>query len=125
MPTHPSARLGRPANHALAEHWRQRLQRFERSDLPVVAFCAQEGISTPSFYAWRKRLRPAPAAQTARPEQTTADVPRLVPVRIANAPTPAPAVELVLPGGVLLRLPSDCDLNFVRSLVQTLGSRSC
>src|SRR5271163_3063255 len=117
--------MGRPADPTLLERWRQRLQRFERSDLSVVAFCAREGISVPSFYAWRKRLRPAQAAGRPRPDQTTADLPRFVPVRIANPPIPEKPVELLLPGGVLLRLPAGCDLNFVRSLVQTLGSSPC
>jgi hypothetical protein len=122
MPTQPSVRLGRPADPALLERWRQRLLRFDRSDLSVVAFCAHEAISVPSFYGWRKRLRPQ---QSARPTQTAADLPRLVPIRIATSTTPATPVELLLPGGVLLRLPTGCDLNFVRSLVQTLGSRPC
>jgi hypothetical protein len=122
MPTQPSVRLGRPADPALLERWRQRLLRFDRSDLSVVAFCAHEGISAPSFYGWRKRLRPQ---QAARSTQTTADLPRLVPIHLTTPTTPATPVELLLPGGVLLRLPAGCDLNFVRSLVQTLGSRPC
>jgi hypothetical protein len=37
---------------------------------------------------------------------------------------PAP-VELVLPGGVVLRLAPGCDLDFVRTLVAALGGRPC
>lgn len=36
--------------------WRRRMERFGRSDLTVVAFCGEEGVSAPSFYQWRRRL---------------------------------------------------------------------
>ncbi|MEY6431310.1 IS66 family insertion sequence element accessory protein TnpB [Thioalkalicoccus limnaeus] len=36
--------------------WQALLERAERSRLSTVAFCAAEGISTASFYLWRKRL---------------------------------------------------------------------
>src|SRR5262245_7241702 len=57
MPTTSAARPGRRPDPAREDLWRQRLQRFERSGLSAVTFCAQEGVSAPSFYAWRRRLR--------------------------------------------------------------------
>lgn len=36
--------------------WRERLERFSRSGLTVGRFCAGEGVSSASFYNWRKRL---------------------------------------------------------------------
>lgn len=36
--------------------WRERLTRFARAGTSIVQFCLDEGVSTPSFYAWRKRL---------------------------------------------------------------------
>jgi hypothetical protein len=32
------------------------IERAERSPLSVRAFCAAQGVSTASFYLWRKRL---------------------------------------------------------------------
>ena len=122
MPAPSSGRPGRRPDPALHELWRQRLQRFQRSGLTAVAFCAKEGVSPPSFYAWRRRLRLPPAEQADRPTPAPLETARLVPVRLLAAPAP---VELVLPGGAVLRLAPGCDLAFVRDLVATLGGRPC
>ena len=37
--------------------WRDRLRRFECSDLTVAAFCDWEGVSQAAFYVWRKKLQ--------------------------------------------------------------------
>ena len=36
--------------------WREILQRYADSGVSVREFCTSEGISEPSFYAWRKKL---------------------------------------------------------------------
>ena len=121
VPTPSSARPGRRPDHALQDLWRQRLQRFERSGLSAVAFCAKEGVSAPSFYAWRRRLRQTLAEQPAGPARPADGAARLVPVRLL----PAVPVEVLLPGGLVLRLAPGCDLDFVRLLVANLGGRPC
>jgi hypothetical protein len=50
----PMARLPDPQ---LARQWRQRLDRFEHSDLTVAEFYELEGDSTASLYQWRRKLR--------------------------------------------------------------------
>jgi hypothetical protein len=37
-------------------HWQGLLDRAARSPLSIEAFCRTEGVSTASFYSWRKRL---------------------------------------------------------------------
>lgn len=39
-----------------AESWRELVQRHKSSGLSVDSFCQQQGVSTWSFYQWRKRL---------------------------------------------------------------------
>jgi len=36
--------------------WRDRLRRFHASATTVSRFCQAEGVSVPTFYAWRKKL---------------------------------------------------------------------
>ena len=46
-----------PAPSAAKERiWRQHVSRHGRSKLTVRDYCAQAGISEPSFYAWRSEL---------------------------------------------------------------------
>src|SRR5262249_51653247 len=103
--------MPRTADSATHHLWHQRLQRFARSGLSITAFCEREGISPPSFYAWRRRLRHGLPA------------PRFLPVRVAPQPT-AP-VELLLPSGCVLRLTPGCDLAWIRDLLDLLGVPSC
>jgi transposase-like protein len=37
--------------------WQERLARFHRSGTSIAQFCHDEGVSTPSFYVWRRKLR--------------------------------------------------------------------
>ena len=102
--------------------WAERLARFPDSGLTPAQFCALEAISLPSFYAWRRRLAGEALAAATPPDPTPERGPHLLPVRLQAT---APAVELVLPTGAVLRLPPGCDLAWVRSLVATLGGASC
>jgi hypothetical protein len=46
--------------------WQERFARFDRSGTSIAQFCYDEGVSTPSFYIWRRKLRRKAAAATAR-----------------------------------------------------------
>jgi hypothetical protein len=116
MPSSAS-RPGRRPDPATHHHWQQRLDRFRTSGLTVAHFCEREGISSASFYAWRRRLRHDPTPPTA-------EAPRLIPVRLVTPPAGAP-VELVLPSGCVLRLSPDCDLAWLRQLLHVLGVTPC
>ena len=109
---------GRAATRAV---WAERLQRFAQSGLRPAQFCASEGVSLPSFYAWKRRLRQEATASAEQPPGE-ARGPRLLPVRL---PAPGAAVELVLPQGAVLRILPGCDLALVRSLVEALGGAPC
>jgi hypothetical protein len=46
--------------------WQARFGRFHRARTSIAQFCHDEGISTPSFYVWRRKLRRKPAAAGSR-----------------------------------------------------------
>jgi transposase len=80
--------------------WRRMLRRCRSSGLSVRAFCEEQGLSEPSFYAWRRTLTERDAAAI-----------RFVPVQVTPPPQPittaegsAGAVELVLGAGRRLRI---------------------
>lgn len=81
------------------EQWRTRFKRFDASGLSVTRFCQLEGISMPSFYQWRKRLR----ASTVNSGDS--GVPTFLPVRIT--PSPLCVVEIHLPNGTRICIPPE------------------
>ena len=38
------------------QQWMERLERFAKSGQTVSAFCRDEGVSSPSFYHWKRKL---------------------------------------------------------------------
>ena len=101
----------------LERRWRDLIARWQRSDLTVRDFCSAHRVSEPSFYAWRRAL----AARAPEPLPVTAPVPTFVPVRV----TPTAVIELALPTGVVVRVPSGADPAAVARLVMALGAAPC
>jgi len=101
--------------------WVQRLAHFSASGQRPAEFWAAEGVSLPSFYSGRRRLNTEARSPDTEPSADTPPGPRLLPVPLASVA----AVELVWPGGAVLRSPPGCDLAFVRALVEALGDAPC
>lgn len=76
---------------AAATVWRERIEQQRGSGLPIRRFCEQEGVSSASFFAWRKRL----ASKSA---------PMFLPVSLVGPIQRSPAVELERTDGTLLRI---------------------
>ena len=60
--------MARSSDPERAELWRERLARHGRSEQSAADFCAAEGVSVASYYAWRRKLatpRPAKHAKVA------------------------------------------------------------
>jgi transposase len=104
------------SRRATRQLWAERVARFPDSGLSVAAFCSAEGVSTNSFFYWKRQF------QTAAPDASTATPARLLAVQVPASPAP---VEVVLPGGTVLRLAPGCDLALVRSLLATLAGAPC
>ena len=94
------------------EVWRKRIERQRRGDVTVAELCRREGVSTASFYAWKRRLR-EPRSPRPKAKDSSASTAR----RRGNAsgatfvqlPLPAvpasPWIEVVLAEGTVVRVP--------------------
>ena len=93
------------------QQWRDRLRRWRDSGQSVREFCWREGVSEPSFYQWRKRLK--------RDHGRAANVGVFLPVEVVDSPGGAQSagsaslagmlMEVVLPGGVTVRAGAHVD----------------
>ena len=50
--------MSRSPNPQLLSVWQERFTRFASTGLTVAEFCRSEGVSTPSFYRWKKLASP-------------------------------------------------------------------
>lgn len=114
--------MARPTDLGLEHTWRLRLRRQVASGLSISVFCAREGVSTASFYIWRRRLATTPAAAPSEP-------PLFVPIPLEPAPHPddTPAgrgIEIELPHHVRLRCAAPPDPEWLGRLVAALAGRA-
>lgn len=90
--------MARLPDPQLARQWRQRLDRFEHSDLTVAEFCEVEGYSTASFYQWRRKLC----------DGKSPGDPAFIPVQFGAGELLCEArrgFEIDLPGGATVKVP--------------------
>jgi hypothetical protein len=111
----------RQADPKLEQRWRQRLAQWRRSGLTIRRFCERRGLSEPSFYAWRRELLRRDARRSAAAAPTDPSATPFIPVQVVPSPTPSP-LELVLPGGRILRVAPGFDTDTLRRLLATLDA---
>src|SRR5579864_1851455 len=91
-----------------SEVWQARITEQQHSGLSVERFCREQGLSEPSFYAWRKRLRQSETVRFALVEP-------------GAAPSSCqPALELLLSGGDRLRISGPVDAAVLRTVLEVL-----
>jgi len=84
--------------------WRERLRRFVKARQSVVAFCAAESVSVPSFYYWRTKLL---AGGERRREGAPMDAAGFIDVggaRLAHEPERGAATSDALGTGIEVRI---------------------
>lgn len=92
------------------EAWRERIAAQQRSGISVKQFCAQQGFTEQSFYAWRKRLRKQTSVRFALVETGE------------SSPEPAAeaTLEVVLTTGERLRIGAGVDPTALRQVLEAL-----
>jgi hypothetical protein len=93
-----------------ADQWAERIAAQQRSGVSVKQFCADQGVSEYSFYAWRKRLQQTGPVRFALVDRS----PRRQ-ERAAEA-----ALELVLATGERLRISAGVDAATLRTVLGVL-----
>ena len=82
----------------LARQWRDRLRRFDRSELTVAEFCRLEGCSVAAFYHWRRRLQ-----SDQLDDRSATFVPVELPPAMPTSPRHSGDWQIELPGGAVIR----------------------
>ena len=111
--------MARPKDLGLQHAWRLRLRRQTTGGLSIPEFCRREGVSTASFYAWRRRLATSPVT-------ASSDLPLFVPIRLdpsspADDTSPDLGFEIELPHRTRLRCAAAPDPVWLGRLVAALA----
>lgn len=93
--------------------WRDLIDRWRASGRSITAFCAAHAVGEASFYAWRRRLGGR--------RSMTKPAPTFAAVRVV----PDPTAEVVLPSGLIVRVPVSTDPAAFARLVTALGGGAC
>src|SRR5262245_54886032 len=101
------------------QFWRDTITAWKESGQTVTAFCASRGIGESTFFAKRRQL--ARRERSANPSNSTVPSPSFAAIRVI----PDPTVEIVVPGGIVLRVPSGADAAAVARLVLALRGAPC
>jgi len=91
--------------------WQRRVRRFASSGMTVIRFCEEEGISTASFYRWRKKLAAQPASANDGEHAPTFQA-----VRVTTADA---SLAIRLPGGARVEVPT-ANLDAMRAVLGEL-----
>ena len=94
--------------------WRDLIDRWKVSGQSITAFCAASHVSQATFYAWRKRL-------AARARSTARTAPAFAAVRVV----PDATAEVILPTGLVVRVPIGTDPVVIARLIVALGGGAC
>jgi hypothetical protein len=94
-------------------HWRRLLREREHSGESVNGFCRQRRIPVHQFYWWQRQLRMRDADV-----QPSSDHSDFVPVRV---PVNWPTMEVVHPGGCVVRISAGIDPQSLQAVLQALN----
>ena len=110
-----------------ADRWRDLIRQQSGSGQSIEAFCRQHGLAVSTFFVWRRKLKtgavPTFVELTSSAEPTAA-TPQVIEVK--NAPSlnegadAPPPIELLLAGGLIVRVRDGFDAATLRQVVEAL-----
>jgi hypothetical protein len=99
------------------QFWRRLIREQERSGASIKAFCRSQGVSQPSYFAWRKKLTPGKRVN-ARPGFVAVQV---VPKTVARSGS----IEIMLDHGRRVRVESGFDRQLLSDVLAVLEEQPC
>jgi len=117
--------MARKKNTEKELHWRKMVDRQADSGLSIRQFCEKEGISQPSFYAWRKRLVESQTngRRTRKPgrrRDKLGNGREFIPLRLRDS---ASALEVIHPLGYQVRVTGEVNLTALQQVLEVLDGR--
>ena len=98
--------------------WQERLKRFESSGLSVDSFCRQEEVGRSQFSQWLLAVRGKPLREVKEAGNTgSGEGPAFVPLKVK-----AQFIEILLPGGGMVRLSADVDRTLLMDVIQIIST---
>ena len=109
-----------------AARWREILSRQAGSGLSIRQFCAREGVSEPSFFAWRKKLGERENDDTRtrksrRGRDKTGNGRLFVPLKLFDS---VEALEVIHPLGYRIRVTGDFSPHVLQQVIEVLDRRT-
>ena len=120
--------------HLSRRRWLELIEEQRASELSVKAFCERHGLASSTFFNWNRRLKAEGALTTvSRPSEATGlkasppaegstEPPAFVELTASTeADSAERPIELVLPGGVVVRVRRGFDALTLRQIVDALS----
>ena len=107
-----------------AAYWREMLAAQAESGRSIRQFCLQQGVSQPSFYAWRRRLAEArgggrESRTSGRRAQASPKGGDFISLRLVDT---ASSLEVIHPRGCRIRITGDVDPTTLRRVLDALDA---
>lgn len=102
--------------------WQMAIEMQHESGLSIAGFCRREGLQQATYYTWRRKLKEESdgnaEGRTEANTQQSGSSTQLVPVHVID--DHHGIVEVVSPGGYVVRVPQDAATENVRRVLQVL-----
>lgn len=112
------------------ELWRKRIERWKDSGLTAAEYATETGLNrqTLAYWSWRLRTQPGGGKAKSAKKKTAPTPAPFVEVKVAMpepavTSEPAEPLELLLAGGMRLRIPARFDEQALVRVVAALGGR--
>jgi transposase-like protein len=99
------------------QYWREVVRDQAASGLSIAAFCRERGVSPASFFDWRRKLLAGGGEE--------AVAAKFMAIELPPRSTIQSCLEVALPNGLRVLVPSRFDADALRTLLDVLGVPAC